>query len=98
MNIKTPVKHALLSLVLLIALSASAQKKGRAHLDSLLRQLPAAVKEDTGKVNLLIRIGDNYYLYNEKPDSGFTYLQRALQLAEKLKWQKGITRSNDYLG
>ncbi|MFC0514822.1 ATP-binding protein [Mucilaginibacter angelicae] len=90
------LKYRVAGLLLLISLSVSAQKKELAHIDSLLRQLPAA-KEDTNKVNLLLKLG-NTYSTGTKTDSSIFYLQRALLLAQRLKWQKGITRAYYDLG
>src|ERR1700744_4835059 len=92
---KALLKYVILALFVLITLSVSAQKQGHPHIDSLLRQLHAA-KDDTGKVNLLIKL--RAYTSTSKPDSALYYLQQSLSLAQKLKWQKGIAAAYNYLG
>jgi two-component system NtrC family sensor kinase len=97
MNFKAlSLKHVLAGLLLLISLNISAQKKEPSRIDSLLKQLPPA-KEDTNKAILLIKLGGTYSKL-KKTDSAVFYLQRALLLAEKLQWQKGIAGSYYYLG
>ena len=97
MSLKTlSFKCFLLCLITLISLSVSAQKTGLSHLDTLLKQLTAA-KEDTNKVNLSINLGKAYST-SKKADSAFVYLQRALQLSQKLKWKDGMARSYSELG
>src|SRR4030095_2553989 len=91
------MKKALLIFLLMIALlySSSAQKSGQERLDSLLAEIPSA-KEDTGKVNLLV---DLSFTYNSiDPDQGINYGKEALDLAEKLKWKKGIADANRTIG
>jgi hypothetical protein len=67
-----------------------AQKQGQALIDSLLTILPKA-KEDTSKVNLLNLISYNYSgVHNKKI---MVYATQALQLATKLKWNKGIAEA-----
>ena len=88
--IMTNLKFMLLSFFVLTSLSLPAQKIRRAHLDSLLRQA-AAAKEDTNKVNLMVRVAGNYTT-PQTADSAILYLQHALALAQKLKWQYGVTK------
>lgn len=91
-----PLKYLCAFLLLLNSLVVFAQKKERMHTDSLLKQLRVA-KEDTNKVNLLLKTGSTYPA-TPKTDSALFYLQRALQLSEKLKWENGIARSCNNLG
>jgi two-component system NtrC family sensor kinase len=97
MNLKSAsFKHLLPCLLILISLSLSAQKKERVHIDSLLSQLPVA-GEDTNKFNLLISLGDGYTMLT-KTDTGVFYFQKALLLAGKLKWTKGMANAYYWLG
>ncbi|WP_295771561.1 adenylate/guanylate cyclase domain-containing protein [uncultured Mucilaginibacter sp.] len=64
-----------------------AQKIGQARIDSLLSQLQIS-KEDTAKVVLLVRIGNNYKRLNS-PNAGHYYHQ-GIALAEKLRVSKYI--------
>ncbi len=71
------------------------KKKGQARIDSLLFKLPKA-KEDTNKVNLLNDLSFTYSRIN--PEEGIKYGERALMVAEKLNWKKGISEANNCLG
>jgi two-component system NtrC family sensor kinase len=90
------LKSLLSALFLLIALSVPAQKRQPAPIDTLLGQLPAA-KEDTNKINLLIRIGQAYSS-SPKNDTALFYYQRALLLARRLDQKKWIPRCLYRLG
>ena len=81
---KTSKNILLFSILLLHLHSAYTQT---AWLDSTKKVL-ATQKEDTTKVYTLISISNSFQLYN--PDSSFTYGQKALALAEKLKYDRGI--------
>jgi tetratricopeptide (TPR) repeat protein len=106
MNLKALLlKYALAGLILLITLNVSAQKKERAPIDSLLRQLSRA-KDDTNRVKLLDKLGSDYSTA-AKSDSAVFCFQRALKLSEKLNWKNGAAglyydfgdhynRQNDY--
>lgn len=82
--------------LLLISVSISVYgQKGKAGIDSLLRELSAA-QEDTSKVNLL---GLLSFSYSEiDPDEGLKYGLKAKELSEKLGWKKGIASSCAELG
>ena len=67
--------------------TASAQKQGQARIDSLLKELPKQ-KNDSRKVNLLNNLSYTYQWIHAK--KGMDYGKQALQLAQKLKWDKGI--------
>ncbi|MBP6687090.1 MAG: tetratricopeptide repeat protein [Lacibacter sp.] len=57
------------------------------NVDSLLRVLKTS-KEDTAKVNLLVKIARLYRYKNT--DTAFLYSKKALVLAEKLSFEEGI--------
>ena len=59
---------------------------GQALVDSLEAELPNA-KGDTNHVNLLNNLSYEYYGIN--PDKGIKYGNIALELANKIDWQKG---------
>jgi len=86
------MKKSLYLIIFLLAVAtASAQnpagRQGQARIDSLLKELPKR-KNDIRKVNLLNSLSYNYqYVYAKK---GIDYGKQALQLAQKLKWDKGI--------
>ena len=83
----------LLTLFLLVAGNqVYAQEK---LIDSLLFKLSNA-GEDTGRINLLIKI--SYNLHNRDPRKGITFGQQALSLSEKLRWEKGKTEAYVDLG
>src|SRR6185312_2087754 len=84
-------KLLLLFIISVFALKQSpAQLQGQQRIDSLLRQLPQT-KEDTIKVKLLIDLSHSFYSIN--PDEGLNYGNKALALAEKLNWKKGIANA-----
>ena len=56
-------------------------------LDSL-KKTEATQKPDSNKIWTLLTISD-YYIFND-PDSGMLYAKQALELAEKLQFDKGI--------
>jgi class 3 adenylate cyclase len=83
-------------LVLLFAnISIYAQKKGSELIDSLIHELPKA-KADTIKVHFMSQISFAYSLIN--PDSGLIFSNRALDLAKKIKWEKGIGNAYYFRG
>jgi tetratricopeptide (TPR) repeat protein len=97
MNFKLALfKRLLPCLLSLTSFSVSAQKKERAHIDSLLKQLPAA-REDTNKANLLRRLGDGY-LNRLKTDSALLYYQQEGYLSQKIHWKKGVALANISVG
>ena len=79
----------------LLTVNARAQKEGQAAIDSSLKVL-AAQKEDTNKVRSLYRVSGTYADIN--PDEGIKYGQRALALATKLNWKKGIANACNSIG
>jgi PAS domain S-box-containing protein len=71
------------------------QKRGPEFVDSLKTRL-AGFSQDTGRVRLLGKISFQYYQFDT--DSGIYYAEKAISLAEKLKWGTGIAFSWNYLG
>ena len=89
MHLKTPViKIVILCLLCLLSAGAYAQKSRPDRIDSLLKRLSAA-REDTNRVNLMIKVGIAY-VETKKPYAAVYYMQNALSLARKLNFQKGI--------
>ena len=62
-------------------------------IDSMQLVLPT-LKEDTSKVNLIVRMSGQYY-YASKPNEGIACVKEGLLLAEKINWEKG--RANCYM-
>ncbi len=69
--------------------------EGQNLIDSLLKQVEF-IKEDTSGVVLLLRISFNYQ--NTDPKKGLNYGFRALVLAKKISWQKGLAESYNTIG
>ncbi|WP_342644405.1 adenylate/guanylate cyclase domain-containing protein [Mucilaginibacter sp. CSA2-8R] len=90
--------YLFLSLLLLLLISVptlvSAQKAGQARIDSLLGVLKTT-REDTSKVVLLIRIGNNYK-FLQSPNAVTYYLQ-SVALAEKLRVPRFIFLTNELM-
>lgn len=86
----------LILLILLIgSFSAKAQEQGQKLIDSLLSVLPA-MKEDTGKINVLNNLS---YAYSRiDVDEGIKYGTAALELSKKLKWKKGTAAAYRFIG
>jgi len=85
-------------LALLLAVApylVHAQKQGQPLIDSLLTDVSVA-KEDTGTVKLFDRLAYEYA--NIDPDSGILFGQKALDLANKLHWEKGAGMAMADLG
>jgi len=72
-----------------------AESQIQANINSLIIQLQKA-KEDTNKVIILNELGFLYKDFN--PEKGITAAKKALYLAEKLNWKKGIAKSNMTIG
>jgi len=73
----------------------SAQVLGQSNIDSLLARL-TETREDTNKVNLLNDLSSAYQCIN--PDEGIKMGTKAMELARKLKWDKGIAKANNNIG
>ncbi len=84
-----------LPVLLLLPVVLLAQKKDRARIDSMIASL-ATAKDDTGKAATLNAIAYEYNKFD--PYAGIKHGREALELAQKLKWQKGIGRANSALG
>ena len=78
--------------VTIIATNLSGQSK---YTDSLRIEL-AKAKDDTSKVLILAELG--YYHRYQNFDSGFTYSQEALQLAQKIKFLRGESLAYQIMG
>jgi adenylate cyclase len=88
----------ILSLVIVLLsanISGDAQKQGPELIDSLIHELPKA-KADTIKVHYMSQISFAYSRIN--PDSGLIFGNRALELAKKIKWKKGIGHAYYFRG
>ena len=79
-------------ILLFLTLPVLAQFEKR---DSLLRLVPKA-REDTSAVLLYIGIGDLYE--GDKPDQAKIFYHKAINLSNKLKFDKGIIKSLTYYG
>jgi adenylate cyclase len=86
----------LLKLLFLLLIMApglvSAQKTGQARIDSLVGVLKTA-KEDTAKIVLLVRIGNNYKLL-QSPNA-VAYYTQGVALAEKLAIPRYVFLTNE---
>jgi class 3 adenylate cyclase len=81
------MRKLLLQLLLLLFQSLCySQRQGQDRIDSLLANLPNVIT-DTDKVNLLADLCFTYYSIN--PDEGIKSGNIGLELAEKIKWEKG---------
>jgi tetratricopeptide (TPR) repeat protein len=67
-----------------------AQKQGQPLVDSLIKELSKA-KEDTSKVLLLDQLSFNYS--NINPDEGLKLGKKAIELSNKLGWEKGLAKA-----
>jgi adenylate cyclase len=84
------------SLFIFFSTKLQAQKTGQELVDSLTPLLPG-LKEDTLKVNVLNEIAYGYY----QVDSSYQAIgkaRQALELAQKLKWKKGIAAAYNLMG
>jgi serine phosphatase RsbU (regulator of sigma subunit) len=81
----------LLLLLLCTMLHAQDQK----NIDSLENILPT-LKEDTARVNVLAELA--YELLHENPDSSLAYSTKALELAKKLDYKKGMGLAYNQMG
>jgi len=87
---KLYIKSLLILFALLSADNLYARLQGQARLDSLEKELNLDKyrnREDTNTVNLLESLSYNYYSIN--PDKGIKYGMQQLELAKKIKWEKG---------
>jgi len=98
------IKIIFLMPLILIGENTYAQKQsgatpltGQARIDSLVKELNSGrYRSDTNKVNLLCQISFEYPYIN--PAEGIKYGMQALELANKLSWDKGIADANSAIG
>ncbi len=92
-------KYSKISLFFIFLLVATipgySQKKGRGRIDSVLKVISVA-QDDTNKVKMLEDVCLTFRKINA--DTGLNYGQQALELAQKLNWEKGIAQSYTRLG
>ena len=97
-------KIFILLLFILFVINLYAQKQGQERIDSLLVVLSTdsangklnESNADTNTVSLLIDLSYEYYSVN--PDAGIYYGNRAMELAKKLNWQRGIAVAGNKIG
>ncbi len=77
------------------ARQAHAQKQGQELIDSFVRILPA-LPDDSNKVKILNKVSYEYTQTNTS--EGIAYGQKALALAKKLGWKKGLADAYNSLG
>lgn len=82
-------------LLQLCVLPTFGQKQGQKLIDSLCKEVPK-FKDDTSKVNLLIRIAALNRFSNI--DTSLKYAQYALNTAQKIKFQSGISDAYNNIG
>lgn len=75
--------------------TSSKQKQYSQSIESLKESLEK-VTEDTTRINILNRLTSSYFYTN--PKEGIPYGERALKLATKLNWKKGIALAYNNLG
>ena len=90
------MKSLTITLIIILSITvAVAQQSNQFYIDSLKHELTTA-KEDTNKVNLLVKLS---YLYiDSHADTGVVYAQQALDLAEKLNFEEGVLFAEGTLG
>src|SRR5688572_15938557 len=82
-------------LVLLLPHFTTAQSLLHASRDSLITALDK-LGDDTTKVHVYDKLAYVYSIIN--PDSGLVFAKQALDLANRLKWEKGIAVAHSDLG
>ncbi len=85
----------ILSIMIITSVSPGLNAQN-AEIDSLINLLGTHPKEDTVRVNLLNKIA--YSLGRNDPEKSLSYVEEALELADKLNYQKGISESLDKMG
>ena len=85
----------MMTILILCIKMVIAQKQGTARIDSLLTELPKA-KSDTNKVNLLNDLSYTFSRLN--PMQGIKYGNQALELSNKLNWEKGAASAQCNIG
>ncbi len=85
-----------LALILLVLpLFAPAKAANKEHIDILLKKLSSSI-EDTNRVLILYDLSNQYL--NANPTTGLKYGNQCLDLAQKLKWRKGIALGKNITG
>ncbi|HKO76913.1 MAG TPA: tetratricopeptide repeat-containing sensor histidine kinase, partial [Flavobacterium sp.] len=75
--------------------TSSKQQQYSQSINSLKESLEKATV-DTTRINILNRLASSYFYTN--PKEGIPYGERALKLATKINWKKGIALSYNHLG
>ncbi|WP_394746689.1 tetratricopeptide repeat protein [Spongiimicrobium salis] len=81
---------------MLLYIDAAAALHQSTPIDSLITQLNSYTKTDSVKVNLLNRIGNEYWIIDA--DESIRFGKRALQLSEELAYTGGLARANRVIG
>jgi len=84
-----------LLLTISFAINASLHSQDTVMLRQLRDSVNAA-KDDTSQINALRKLGNGYYRI--QPDSAIYFTRKALTLAEKINWTKGIAQNCLNLG
>jgi signal transduction histidine kinase len=87
------IKTAVASILIFFAAVVHAQKR----IDSL-KQLLSRQTTDTGKVKLLVNLGNSFDYGFEKNDSALSYLNNALDLAQKINYKNGEVAAREAMG
>jgi len=87
-------KYIALSKKTLLQTSTNKQQYSQS-LDALKESLQKATA-DTTKINILNRLASSYFYTS--PKEGIPYGEKALKLAKKINWKKGIAKSYNSLG
>jgi signal transduction histidine kinase len=82
------MRFNLIVVLLFFCLITQSQKQGRLLMDSLLQALPL-VANDTVKARIYSRVAN--YFVDVNTDTAFLYASCGMQLAQKMKWMKGIS-------
>ena len=85
----------LIIVLLLFSTSLLAQKKGQAYIDSLLTVFPRTTN-DTIQARILNKVA--IYYKDVNTDSALKYTAIGMQIAEKMKWDKGLAVFNTSYG
>ena len=79
----------------MLALHTAAQKQGQDRIDSLIAAVPGAAN-DTVRERIFNRVATYYTDVNA--DTAFMYAARGMELACKMKWEKGISTFHTVYG
>ena len=84
-----------ITLIYILALPLFAGAQFTKNKDSVLKILELNQNEDTTKVIDYARVSQ---AYNQKPDSAIYYINKGIELAKKINFQRGIALLNSKLG